>query len=78
MYGDIALGKEEAVAEEGRCLDDEEEAEEDEEAEDDEEEEEERLECCEKGEGINWLPVPVWGPRRATFLGGIPPPYVFS
>jgi len=66
MYGDIALGKLENVAEEERCLDDEEE-------EDDDEEEEERLEWCEKGEGINWLPVPVWAPRRC-----IPPPYVLS
>jgi hypothetical protein len=75
MYGDIALGKLENVAEEERCLDDDEE-----EDEEDDEEEEERLEWCEKGEGINWLPVPVWGPRRiaATFLGCIPPPYVLS
>ena len=72
MYGDIALGKLENVAEEERCLDDDDD--------DDDEEEEERLEWCEKGEGINWLPVPVWGPRRiaATFLGYIPPPYVLS
>ena len=67
MYGDIALGKLENVAEEERCLDD------DDKEEDDDEEEEERLEWCEKGEGINWLPVPVWGPRRC-----IPPPYVLS
>jgi hypothetical protein len=67
MYGDIALGKLENVAEEERCLDD------DDDDDDEEEEEEERLEWCEKGEGINWLPVPVWGPRRC-----IPPPYVLS
>ena len=71
MYGDIALGKLENVAEEERCLDDDDDEEEEEE--EDEEEEEERLEWCEKGEGINWLPVPVWGPRRC-----IPPPYVLS
>ena len=68
MYGDIALGKLENVAEEERCLDDD-----DDDEEEEEEEEEERLEWCEKGEGINWLPVPVWGPRRC-----IPPPYVLS